>query len=165
MISKRHWLGAIAKEHILIYQTSLGEIHHILGNYKKALNFFRRSIQMRESSDIEGRAKDHNNISLVLKDLGELEEALDNINQAIYLNSQIENKKGQARDIRDRSVILRESGNLKEAIEEIDKSIKLDLELSNIDGLAQDYRNKAVASERTWISKDHREMHYRGNNI
>lgn len=129
-----------------------------LGMMKETLERSRK-IQDRLDDNPAAKANNHFNIGLSLRNLGKLDEAIDESTKAIEIYKDLVENQGRtelahelATAFGDRGITFRNLGKLSEAIDEFDNSIKIFKDLVEnqghtkfADDLAKDYVNKGVA--------------------
>lgn len=116
----------------------LGMIDQIKGNYKKALQYYEKVLQIDESlNDIAAKATDLNNIGSIHLTLGEFDKALERYNQALEIVERMD-------DLSSEISCKNNIGRVYEVRNEFDLALKFYLEGIKITEIVGDLNRKAA---------------------
>lgn len=121
---------------------SLGIIYYNKGVYDKAINFYVRSLKIREIiDDKKGIAATLNNLGIVYQDQAEYDTAIVYYTKSLKLNEEIGDKKGQANCLSNMGRIFFDQNELDKAIDYQEQSLKLRQSIGDKEGVAIAYTN------------------------
>lgn len=121
---------------------NIGYAYKQQGNTAKALEFYEKSLKIRERlEDKKGIATSFNNIGLIYNNLGDISKALDYYKSALKLQNEIKDLKGIAISSNNIGFIYYNQGDVPRALEWYDKSLKIREEIGDKRDIAISYNN------------------------
>ena len=121
---------------------NIGLIYSNQGNYEKALDYYAKSIKIREEiGDKSGTGGSYNNIGIIYDQQGNLEKALENYSESLKISEEIGDKKGVSSSLTNIANIYYVQGNYEKSLEYILKCLEIDKELGDKRGMANSYHN------------------------
>lgn len=121
---------------------SLGIIFYNKGNYDKAINYYSRSLKIREEiGDKKGIAATLNNFGIVYQDQGDNAKAIEYYTRSLKTNEEIGDKKGEANNLSNIGRIYRELKDTAKAIDYFMHSLKIREAIGDKRGMAIAYSN------------------------
>jgi tetratricopeptide (TPR) repeat protein len=122
-----------------------GVIYREFANYKKAEEFYKKSLDVFSKVDNKVEtAKAYNDLGLVYYDLGEFQKAQDYYQKCLEIERSINNKLGIARVIVNIAIVYRDLGDYSKAVDLNNQSLHIREEIKDSSGLANSYSNLAV---------------------
>ena len=124
---------------------SLGIIFYDKGENIKALDFYSRSLKLRESiADKKGVAATLNNLGIVYQDQADYKRAIDSYEQSLKVNEEINDKSGEADCLSNIGRIYVEQKEPQKAIEYQYRSLEIRKKLNDKRAMAISYNNIAA---------------------
>jgi tetratricopeptide (TPR) repeat protein len=121
---------------------SLGIIFYNKGNYDKAINYYSRSLKIREEiGDKKGIAATLNNFGIVYQDQGDNAKAIEYYNRSLKTNEEIGDKKGEANTLSNIGRIYQEQNDTAKAIGYFTRSLTIREAINDKRGMAIAYNN------------------------
>ncbi|HEX7415010.1 MAG TPA: tetratricopeptide repeat protein [Bacteroidia bacterium] len=121
---------------------NIGFVYDNQGNAKEALDYFSRSLKLREQiNDKHGMAEALNNIGLIYDKQGQIKEALEYYTRSLKLNEQIKNKQGIASSLNNIGFVYNNQGQIKEALDYFTRSLKIREQINDKQGIAISLNN------------------------
>jgi tetratricopeptide (TPR) repeat protein len=139
-----------ASKYSVLYTKSLalnnvGVYYNIEGNYDKALEYFERSLKIREDmADKMGITESLNNIGLIYNTMGDITKALDYYGRSLKLKERIADKEGIATLLNNIAVIYYRQGDLINSLEYHKKSLKISESLGDKTSVGESLSNIAI---------------------
>ncbi|MCB9198071.1 MAG: tetratricopeptide repeat protein [Flavobacteriales bacterium] len=125
-----------------------GYIHKQQGDLPTALNYYDKSLKLREElGDKEGMANSYNNIGIIHRNQGDLLLALDYYDKSLEILEELADKKGMANLYNNIGYIHANHGDLTLALDYYGKSLKIQEGLGDKRGIAKSYNNIAYIIE------------------
>jgi signal transduction histidine kinase len=119
---------------------TLGSVYLVRGEYKKAADYFLRSLELHEqSSDRRGAATAYMNVGNVHYEVGNLSNALDYFSRSLELREQTDDVSGQGASLTTIGMVHFSARRYDEALEYFLRSLKKREESENRQGLAITY--------------------------
>jgi len=124
---------------------NIGNVYSDQGENTKALDYYNKSIKIREElKDEQGLAMCYNNISNIYNLLGDFEKALDYSFKSLAIREKVGNKKGASISLNNIGSIYSEHGEFSKAQEFYLRSMKLKEEIGDTAGMAVCYLNIGI---------------------
>lgn len=132
----------VFKKALSLGYNSLGIIFYNKGDYDKAINYYSRSLKIREEiGDKKGIAATLNNFGIVYQDQGDYAKAIEYYTRSLKTNEEIGDKNGEANTLSNIGRIYREQGDLEKALDYQTHSLKLRQTIGDKRGIAIAYSN------------------------
>jgi len=130
------------KKSLSLAFNSLGIIFYNKGDYDKAINYYSRSLKIREEiHDKKGLAATLNNLGVVNQDQGDYAKAIEYYTLSLIKNEEIGDKNGEANTLSNIGRIYREQGDNTKAINFQTRSLKIKEAIGDKRGMAIAYSN------------------------
>ena len=130
------------KKALSLSYNSLGIIFYNKGDYDKALNYYSRSLKIREEiRDKKGLAATLNNFGIVYQDQGDNAKAIEYYTLSLMKNEEIGDKNGESNTLSNIGRIYLEQGNLEKAINYQTRSLNIREAIGDKRGMAIAYNN------------------------
>lgn len=124
---------------------NIGFIYKNQGDISKALEYYNKSLQLREEiGDKEGTATSLTNIGVIYDDQGDIPKALEHYSKSLQLREEIRDKRGTANSLNNIGIIYQNQGDLSKALEYYGKSLQLREEIGYKKGIANSLNNIGV---------------------
>lgn len=121
---------------------NIGYLYNDRGDIQKALEYFHKSLEIREQAgDKQGVGIALNNIGSVYDTQGDLPQALEYYHKSLKLSEETGDKKGMAFAFNNIGFIYDNQGDIPKALEYYNKSIKIKEEIGDKQGLATVFGN------------------------
>ncbi|MHA1854052.1 MAG: tetratricopeptide repeat protein [Candidatus Heimdallarchaeaceae archaeon] len=121
---------------------NLGGIDQLKGNYQKALEYFKKALDVANHIDYKlGKAEVLNNIGMILHSLGKPKEALDNYQQALNIARELDDKSKESVFLNSIGQVLYSWGKYGEALDYYQQALKIAKELGDKVGEAEYLNN------------------------
>ncbi|MBL4658691.1 MAG: tetratricopeptide repeat protein, partial [Flavobacteriales bacterium] len=112
--------------------SNIGVIHHTRGVIPQALEFYHKSLKIREEiSDKQGMSYSYNNIGLIHSNQGAISLALEYYHKSLKIQEEISDKRGIATSYNNIGFIHSNQGDIHLALEYYHKSLKIEEEISD----------------------------------
>ena len=140
---------------------NIGIIHHNIGDYENALEFYLKALKITEEFGVEypddvvnkkGMADSYNKIGVVHFNKGDYDKALEFYLKSLKIREEIGDKKGMASSYNNIGLIHAEKGDYEKALEIYFKALKINAEIGNKNWLANNYNNIGLIH---WGKKDY----------
>jgi len=152
------------KKALSLALNSLGIIFYNKGDYDKALNYYSRSLKIREEiRDKKGIAATLNNFGIVYQDQGDYAKAIEYYTLSLLKNEEINDKKGEANTLSNIGRLYLEQGDTNKALGSQNRSLKIREAIGDKRGMAIAYNN--IASIYSDQGNDTRAMEYYSRNL
>lgn len=116
---------------------NLGYLNHYKGQFMEALDYFHRSLKLREEiGDKIGIVSSLNNIGAFYQTQGQLKEALEYYQRGLIISEEIDDKSGIAYSLNNIGFIYNGQGQIKEALDYYHRSLKIREEIKEKKGIA-----------------------------
>lgn len=116
---------------------NFGNLIHYRGDYNKALEYYERSLKIKEElDDRSGIANSLGQMGMIHKSHGEYQRALEFYNRSLGIMEEISNRLGIATVLHQIGVIHQERGDYEKALEYYKRSLNIREELGNRSGFA-----------------------------
>lgn len=130
------------KKSLALGFNSLGIINYTKGESSKALDYYYKSLHIRqELNDKKGIAASLNNIGIIFQEQAENGKAIDYYTQSLKINEEIGNKNGEADCLTNIGRIYRELKDTLKAIDYLTRSLKIKETCNDKRGMAVAYSN------------------------
>ena len=130
------------KKSLSLALNSIGIIFYNKGDNDKALNYYSRSLKIREEiGDKKGIAATLNNFGIIYQDQGDYVKAIDYYTRSLKTNEEIGDKNGEANTLSNIGRIYTEQGDTSKAIEYLTRSLKIKEAIDDKRGMATAYNN------------------------
>lgn len=124
---------------------NIGYQIHGYGNIPKALEYYKKSIEIQEKiGDLKGLANSLNNIGYTYQIEGNIKKALEYYHKSLAMQKAIKDKEGLGVSYNNIAIIYRNQGDIPKAIEYIHYSLKTQEEIKDMDGVARSLRNLGI---------------------
>ncbi len=124
---------------------TLGAIHYQKGYYKKALEYYHQSNDIKQAiNDESGLAAGYNNIGLIHVNQGNYKKSIDYFIKSLEIKKSIKDTAGLAPSYNNIAMVYQAQGNLKKALNNYKKALNIDKQTNNKTGLASDYNNIGI---------------------
>ena len=121
---------------------NIGVIHYQQGNIPLTLEYYGKSLRIREElNDKEGMATSYNNVGVIHRDQGNLSLSLEYYAKSLKIREELNDKRGIALSYNNIGLIHRDQGTLPLALEYYSKSLKIREKLNDKKGMAVSYNN------------------------
>ena len=148
-LSEQKLSKALSKKNKLFFQKSsssasniLGTIYDNQGDYKKAIEYYSKSLKVSEEiGDKKGIAKSLNNLGTIYDNQGDYKKAIERYSKSLKISEEIGDKNVIAALINNLGRIYDNQGNYKKAIEYYSKSLKISEEIGDKDVIATSLNN------------------------
>ncbi len=121
---------------------SIGKANLNKGNYAQALDYFLKSLKMRESiADLPGIANCYNNIGIIYVEQSNYPKALENYFKALKIREATHDKQGMGDCFTNIGTVFNDQSNYPKALEYYSKDLKICQENNNKEGVAICYNN------------------------
>ncbi len=118
-----------------VFVNDLAYLYHHMGDYQKALHYFKQSLKIREEiGDKSGVGTTLNNISQIYKARGDLPTALTYLQKSLKIREEIGDKSGEGTTLNNISQIYQARGDLPTALTYLQKSLKIYEEIGDKSG-------------------------------
>ena len=118
---------------------------HLRGNYEKALEYYEKSLKIKEEiGDKKGVSATYNHIGLNNFYQGNNEKALEYYEKCLKIDEEIGNKRGMGLTYNNIGILYSKHGNNEKAIEYYEKTLKIFEELGNKNGVGATLGNIGV---------------------
>ncbi len=119
-----------------------GVSFHLKSNYEKALDYYQKSIKIKEEiGDKKGMASTYNNIGVICNDQGNYEKSIEYHQKSLEIKEELGDRKGTADSYMNIGNIYLDQGNYVKSIEYNQKSLKIKEEIGDLNGIASTYNN------------------------
>lgn len=144
--------SANKKDRIPGVTNNIGLIYVEMGNYEKALEYFKLSLQQKKEHHLPASsiATSTNNIGNVYMDLGDLDNAIPYYEEAYKISSQSDDSYNTSLSIGNLATALRKKGELEKALKLHKEALQIDLDNEFNDMTPNSYSN---------VGTDYYEMH------
>ena len=133
------------KKSLGISYNNIGIIYKNQGNYEKALEYYSKSLAIKEElSDKKGMAVSCNNIGNIYLYQGDYEKSLEYYSKSLAIKKEIGDKKGIGSSYNNIGVIYDDQGNYEKALEYCSKSLAIKEEIGDEKGIADSYNNIGI---------------------
>ena len=113
----------------------LGLIHYNLAQYPKAIEYYNKSLTIREESkDYKGVGVTCNNLGNLFRDMGEPVRALEYYNRSLKTREQLKDKLGISTVLNDRGIVYSKQGDIIKALENWHLALKIKEEIKDKNG-------------------------------
>ncbi len=130
------------KKALSLGYNSLGIIFYNKSNYDKAINYYSRSLKIREEiGDKKGIAATLNNFGIVYQDQGDNAKAIEYYTRSLKANEEIGDKNGEANTLSNIGRIYREQHDTAKAIAYLTRSLRIREAIGDKRGMAIAYNN------------------------
>lgn len=130
------------KKALSLGYNSLGIIFYNKGDFDKAINYYSRSLKIREEiGDKKGIAATLNNFGIVYQDQGDNAKAIEYYSRSLKTNEEIGDRKGEANNLSNIGRIYRDLKDLSKAIDYQFRSLKIRETIGDKRGMAIAYSN------------------------
>ncbi|OFY95810.1 MAG: hypothetical protein A3K10_16990 [Bacteroidetes bacterium RIFCSPLOWO2_12_FULL_31_6] len=135
----------IAKKYLAESFNNIGVIYDNQGDIPKALEYYSKSLQLREEiGDKQGTAMSLNNLGYIYYNQGDIPKALEYYGKSLRLQEKIGNKQGTATSLNNIGAIYKNQGDIPKALEYLGKSLQLQEEICDKEGIASSLNNIGV---------------------
>lgn len=132
----------VFKKSLSLALNSIGIIFYNKGDNDKALNYYSRSLKIREEiGDKKGIAATLNNFGIIYQDQGDYAKAIEYYTMSLLKNEQIGDKNGEANTLSNIGRIYREQHDTAKAIEFQKRCLKIKESIGDKRGMAIAYSN------------------------
>jgi tetratricopeptide (TPR) repeat protein len=116
------------------FQHQLGDIHDELGEWDEALDFYRRSLEIKERlGDQAGAAQTLNNIGLIYANKGEWDEALDFYRRSLEMSERLGDRVGASNTWWNIGLVHEQQDDLEGAIEWLARTVEFEQRIGHPD--------------------------------
>lgn len=130
------------KKSLALAFNSVGIIFYNKGDYDKAINYYSRSLKIREEiHDKKGLAATLNNLGIVYQDQGDNAKAIEYYTLSLMKNEENGDKEGKANNLSNIGRLYREQHDTAKAIVYFTSSLKISEEIDDKRGVAIAYSN------------------------
>ncbi len=124
---------------------NIGAIHQYQGNYPKALEYYQKSLKIKEElGGRKGMSSSYNNIGAIHYYQGNYPKALEYYQKSLKIREELGNRKGMSASYNNIGLIHNEQGNYPRALEYFQKSLKIKEELGDRKGMSYCYGNIGI---------------------
>jgi tetratricopeptide (TPR) repeat protein len=119
-----------------------GATFTMIGNYEKALEYYEKSLKIREEKgDKSPIAASYNNIAAIYEAQGKYEKTLDYFLKAKKIFEELGDKLAMSAILRNYGKVYESQGNYKKALDYYVKSLKIKEEIGDKNGIGSSYNN------------------------
>jgi tetratricopeptide (TPR) repeat protein len=119
-----------------VYST-LGGCYYLKGDYPKSLDFFIKSLELREKvGDTRGIASSNNNIGVLLSNMGKLEESLERHEKCMTAMRKMGDQSGIATAYNNKGTVYMNRGDNESALDSHTESLKIREKIGDQQGIA-----------------------------
>ncbi len=123
----------------------IGIIHQYKGEYDQALEFFQKSLKIKEQiGNPSGIANSYHHIGIIHQYKGEYDQALEFFQKSLKIKEQIGNPSGIANSYHHIGIIHQYKGEYDQALEFFQKSLKIKEQIGNPSGIANSYHHIGI---------------------
>ena len=124
---------------------NIGIICKNQGNYEKALEYYSKSLAIKEElSDKKGMGDSYNNIGIIYENQDNYEKALEYHSKSLAIKEDIDDKKGMAVSCNNIGNIYFYQGDYEKSLEYYSKSLAIKKEIGDKKGMGSSYNNIGV---------------------
>jgi len=121
---------------------NVGIIYNDQGDIPKALEFYNKSLKIREEiHDKMGIANSLNNIGFIYSNKGNIIKAIEFYHKSLKIQEEIQDKSGIATTLNNISFLYDQQGNIPKALEFLHRSSKIQEEIQDKTGIARSLNN------------------------
>ena len=125
--------------------TNLGVAYRDLGDFKKAIEYFEKSLQIKkEINDLLGESACYTNLGNAYS-LGDLRKAIEYYEKSLQIKKEIGDRSGESKRYTNLGVAYGDLGDFRKAIEYYEKSLQIKKEINDLLGESACYNNLGVA--------------------
>ena len=142
-------INRIYQKHIANAFNNWGYLALIRGENEKALNYWKKSLMIREKiNDKPGIAFSLNNIGGIYQNKGDIQNALNYHSKSLKIWEEIKDKNGISQSLNNIAVIYNDQGEINKSLIFLNKSLKIQEEINNKEGIAIALNNIGVSYKR-----------------
>jgi len=128
-----------------VYLYGLGKFYYDRGDYKNSREYYRQALNIHaEIGDKVGMGRSYTSIGIVLKEEGNLPEALDCHTKALDIFSEIGDKVGMGKSYGNMGNVLTDMRRLPEALDCHTKALEINTEIGDKVGMGKSYGNIGI---------------------
>jgi len=140
--SPKSKLDSVYFEQLSEAYNNSGYIHQNKGNYKKALEFYNRSLELeRKTNDKRNISMTYNNIAGIYIEQNEYKNAIDFFTKSLEMRVAINDKEGIGQSLANLGSTFGHLGDTAKAHQYYTESLKISLEVNNLSRIAFIYNN------------------------